>query len=175
MLSEETKSENTTLEGSAFARVLGRLMEARGIPADQEHALELAEKSGLGREVFRARLAGEDADPGDLTRFAEELALSAEEMRALAYAYTYEREREEKSMNDPREGWTQEERDLYDAKAEEEAWSHAIELLEPMHEIARLSASRELERLLKEAQDTASEELNKALDAQEAILGKGAV
>lgn len=92
LMNEETK--NTALEGSAFARVLGRLMESRGITANQEHALELAEKSGLDPETFRARLAGEDANPGDLSRLAGELALSEAEMGVLALAYALEEERE---------------------------------------------------------------------------------
>jgi len=45
MLANEEK--NAALDGSAFARVLGRIMEARGITADEEHTLELAEWSGL--------------------------------------------------------------------------------------------------------------------------------
>ena len=93
-MNEEKTDTYVALEGSAFGRVLGRLMETRGIPADQEHALELAERSGLNREVFRAWLAGEEAAPGDLTRFAEELALSIPEMEVLTLAYTLEKERE---------------------------------------------------------------------------------
>lgn len=42
---------------------------------------------------------------------------------------------------DPREGWTKEERELYDARADNEAWSHAQEVLEPMVEIARIFGS----------------------------------
>lgn len=91
MLTEETT--NTALEGSAFARVLGRLMETRSIPADEEHALELAERSGLDRDVFRGRLAAEpDAEPGDLSGLADTLNLSRSERRDLACAYTFERE-----------------------------------------------------------------------------------
>lgn len=102
-MTEETKNTTAALEGSAFARVLGRLMEARGIPADQEHALELAEKSGLDRETFKARLAGSgDANPGDLSRLAGELALSGPEMDVLAWAYVYEEEREPESFPDRR-------------------------------------------------------------------------
>lgn len=95
-MTEETTAETTTLDGSVFARVLARLMEARGIPAGEEHALGLAERSGLERDVFRARLYAEpDANPGDLYGLARELRLSSGEMRTLAYAYAYEREREE--------------------------------------------------------------------------------
>ena len=89
-MSEENTTTTTALEGSAFARVLGRIMETRGIRADQEHALELAEKSGLNRETFRARLAGEDVPCGDLSRLAEEMALTVPEMDVLALACTYE-------------------------------------------------------------------------------------
>lgn len=64
---------------------------------------------------------------------------------------------------------TKEERELYDAKAQEEAWSHAIEILEPMHEIARMFGSPELERLLEKARDEADEELNRTLDVLESL------
>jgi hypothetical protein len=68
-----------------------------------------------------------------------------------------------------REGWTERERDLYDAKADGEAWSHAIELLLPMLEIARMFGSPELLRVLKKAQDEAEDELNRALDVLEPL------
>ena len=95
MTQEKNTTEAPALDGSAFARVLARIMKARGIPANEETALELAERSGLDRDVFRGRLAAElDVDLGDLSRLAEELGeLTESERLELAYAYTFERER----------------------------------------------------------------------------------
>ncbi len=162
-MTEETTTTGTALlEATAFARELCRIMEARGIPTDQEHAAQLAERSGLDPEAFRARLAGEPgANPGDLSRLAKELALARHERRVLALAYTLEEDFEEPI--------TPEERDLYDAKADEEAWSHAIEILEPMTEIARVFGSEELIRVLTHAREEADRELNRALDVLEAL------
>jgi hypothetical protein len=91
-MNEETKS--TVLEGSAFARVLVRLMEAHlPRPVDEEKVLNLADWAGYDVEVFRARLAGDtEADFGDLSQLAYELGLSGDERQMLAMAYTYERE-----------------------------------------------------------------------------------
>lgn len=86
-MTEERKNENTNLEGSVFARVLGRLMSAH-LPdgVDEEKALELAEWGGLDREVFRARLHGDsEANPGDLSQLARELRLSGEEGGCLLW------------------------------------------------------------------------------------------
>ena len=102
-MNEENKNETTAgsaLEGSAFARVLGRLMEAH-LPraVDEEKALELAEWSGFDPETFRARLHGDpEADLGDISVLAYELGLSEREMEDLALAYAFEKER------DPRGG-----------------------------------------------------------------------
>jgi hypothetical protein len=59
---------------------------------------------------------------------------------------------------------TPEERAHYDAKANEEAWNHAIEILEPMAAIARVFGAPELMQVLDKAQDEALGELNRALD-----------
>jgi hypothetical protein len=93
-MDEQTKS--TTLDGSVFARVLGRLMEAH-LPraVDEEKALDLADWSGYDPEVFKARLAGDlEADLGDLSQLAYELELSDHERLVLAVAYLYERDLE---------------------------------------------------------------------------------
>ena len=66
---------------------------------------------------------------------------------------------------------TPEERALYDARAHEEAWGFALEILEPWMEITRLIGSEELTRVMKTAQDEAASELNRALDALEALQG----
>jgi hypothetical protein len=81
-MDEQTKS--TALDGSVFARVLGRLMEAH-----------LADWSGYEPEVFKARLAGDlEADLGDLSQLAYELELSEHERLVLAVAYLFERDLE---------------------------------------------------------------------------------
>jgi hypothetical protein len=90
----ETKS--TALDGSVFAQVLGRLMEAH-LPraVDAEKALELADWSGYDPEVFKARLAGDlEADLGNLSQLAYELELSDHERLVLAVAYLFERDLE---------------------------------------------------------------------------------
>lgn len=72
---------------------------------------------------------------------------------------------------------TEEERARYDAKAEEEAWGFALEVLEPWMEITRLMGSAELTRVMEKAQAEATEELNRALDVleplQEAAVREG--
>ena len=57
-MNQEKKS--TLLEGSVFAHVLVRLMEAH-LPraVDEEKVLELGEWCGYDPEVFRVRLAGD--------------------------------------------------------------------------------------------------------------------
>lgn len=69
------------------------------------------------------------------------------------------------------EKMTPEERELYDARAQEEAWGHAIELLEPMREIARMFGSPELTRVLEKALAEAEAELGRALDVLEPLEG----
>ncbi len=91
-MNEETKNTTNALGDSAFARVLGRLMDERDIPAGEEHAVQLAEKSGLDVETFRARLDGESVYIPDLKSLAKEMDLSSLEMRFLALAYALEEE-----------------------------------------------------------------------------------
>jgi hypothetical protein len=150
MLDEEKKNENTTLGDSAFARVLARLMEERDIPADHEHALELAEKAGLGVEAFRTRLAGESVYLPDLADLAKELDLSSLEMRFLALAYAFE-EDGDPVHGDPRAGWTQWEREEFDAHAEAEAWEYAGKVLEPLVQATRQIGSDELDKVMDKA------------------------
>src|SRR5215212_1155961 len=50
---------------------------------------------------------------------------------------------------------TEEERALFDARAHEEAWGFALEILEPWMNILRLIGSDELTRVMKAAQDEA--------------------
>ncbi len=58
---EENKNGTTeeTPSRSVFGVVLGRFMEARGMPADPEHVSALAERSGLDPADFLARVTGE--------------------------------------------------------------------------------------------------------------------
>lgn len=66
---------------------------------------------------------------------------------------------------------TPEDRELWDAHAEEKGWRHAVEILEPMREIARMVGSPELIRVLEKAFGEAETELNRALDPLELLLG----
>jgi hypothetical protein len=90
LMNEETKNENTALVGSAFARVLARLMESKlPHPANSASCRAFSSFAGYDPEVFRARLRGvPGAGLVDLTRLAEELELSDHERIMLAYAYT---------------------------------------------------------------------------------------
>ncbi len=67
------------------------------------------------------------------------------------------------------EKMTPEERELWDARADEEGWGHAIELLEPMREIARMFGSPELTRVLEKASAEAEAEYDRALDVLEPL------
>ena len=86
----------TTTEGTAFGRVLGRIMEARGIPAEPAEVRALGERAGFDGEQFRALAT---TDPGvdlggPLNGLADELGLAAEEKSRLAWAYVYGRAQE---------------------------------------------------------------------------------
>lgn len=65
---------------------------------------------------------------------------------------------------------TPKERELYDARADHEAWSHAQELLEPMLQITRLTASPELTRIMEKALAEVEEEVGRTLDVLEALV-----
>jgi hypothetical protein len=77
---------------TAFGRVLGSLMESRGVPATREKMAELAEKSGLDAEGFLAHVTeGVQDYVQDLSGLDEELGLSQTEMLLLANAYVWEK------------------------------------------------------------------------------------
>ncbi len=85
--------ENIDTRATAFGRVLGACMEARGIPAEPEEIRALAERSGLDGEKFLARVESEHGpDLGDLGGLVRELGLSRREMDVLAMAYAFERD-----------------------------------------------------------------------------------
>ena len=78
-------------QATAFGQVLGALMESRGIPAEQENMVGMAEEWGLDPQDLLARVKGETlGDIGDLNALAESLTLSEVERRILAKAYVYE-------------------------------------------------------------------------------------
>ena len=77
-------------ERTAFGRVLGRIMEARGMATDPGAIRALAQRSGLDAEKFLARATSDlRADLGPLTGLDDELGLSRREMQALANAYIF--------------------------------------------------------------------------------------
>jgi predicted DNA binding protein len=90
--------ENTNTRATAFGRVLGALMEKRGMPASAGEIRALAERAGFDGEKFLALATSEDApDVGPLSGLDKELALTDKEMTALALAYTYGREEAERA------------------------------------------------------------------------------
>ena len=83
--------EMTDTRATAFGRVLGALMEARGIPAEPEQMKSLFDRSGLDGEKLLARVADVDVpDLGPLTGLDREMGLSKRELQTLAVAYVYE-------------------------------------------------------------------------------------
>ena len=70
---------------------------------------------------------------------------------------------------DPREDWTQEERDLFDAQANHEAWSLAHEILEPLVRAIRPVGSDELTRVMEKALAEVEGEVNRTLDVLETL------
>ncbi len=85
--------EGIDTRATAFGRVLGALMQARGIPAEPEAIRALAERSGFDGEKFLARVARADGpDLGDLGGLVREMGLSRREMDVLAMAYAFERD-----------------------------------------------------------------------------------
>lgn len=71
------------------------------------------------------------------------------------------------------EKMTPEERELYDAQADHDAWSHAAEILEPMVEIARVFGSPELSRVMEKARAEVEGEVNRTLDVLEPLVERG--
>ena len=88
------KGQEMDTRATAFGRVLGALMEARGIPAEPEQMRALAERSGFDGDAFLALATSEDApdDVGSLTGLDREMGLSEREMDVLAMAYAYEQD-----------------------------------------------------------------------------------
>jgi hypothetical protein len=92
-LGEEIGMETTDTRATAFGRVLSRLMEARGIPAEPEEIRALAERSGFDGDAFLALATSEDApDVGHLSGLAREMGLTEPERVALAEAYVFGRD-----------------------------------------------------------------------------------
>jgi len=175
--------ETTDTRATAFGRVLGRLMEARGIPAEPQAIRALAERCGHDGGRFLARVAdGSGPDLGDLGALAVELGLSEREMTGLALAYAFEEEPacavpgcERPAVPDGgRLGECAEHAAEYDARAEAEAWGLARKILGPWVESTREIGSDELtqvmEKALKEVNDAGSraqDELERAEAALE--------
>ncbi len=85
--------ENTDTRATAFGRVLGALMAARGIPAEPGQMKTLFDRSGLDGEKYLAHAAGEEvAELGPLTGLDREMGLSDKEAQTLAVAYVYEQD-----------------------------------------------------------------------------------
>ena len=142
--------DEQTAERTAFGRVLGRVMEARGLATDEKAIRALAERSGLDAEKFVARATNSPlTDLGPLTGLDEELGLSQREMDALAHSYIFEDR--PTAAAEGGESWTPEERAWWDAKAEEEAWEFAESVLRPWVEAARPIGSDELTRVMEKA------------------------
>jgi hypothetical protein len=70
---------------------------------------------------------------------------------------------------DPRAGWTQWEKDEFDARADHEAWSYAHSLLTPMVELAREIGSDELTQVMEKALAELEGEVNRTVDVLEAL------
>ncbi len=73
-----------------------------------------------------------------------------------------------------REGWTPEERVLWDARADHEAWSLARSILEPWVRATRPIGSDELTRVMEKALAEVEEEVNRTLDVLEPLMERGA-
>ncbi len=90
--------ENIDTRATAFGRVLGALMEKRGMLAEPEEIRALAKRSGFDGEKFLALATNEDApDVGPLSGLDREMRhrdmeLSEPERVALAEAYVFGRD-----------------------------------------------------------------------------------
>ena len=67
------------------------------------------------------------------------------------------------------EEMTPEERELYDAHADHEAWEHAQGILEPWVQITREIGSDELTRVMEKALVEVEGEVNRTLDVLETL------
>lgn len=174
--------EKTDTRATAFGRVLGALMERRGIPAEPGAIKALAERSGFDGEKFLARVAGGSGSGlGDLGGLARELGLSEREMKGLASAYVYEKDpacavpgcaRPAQVGNGL--GDCEEHRAEYDARADMEAWGLAWKILGPWVESTREIGSDELTQVMEGALvevDEAGGRARDELERAEAALG----
>jgi hypothetical protein len=143
--------ETTDTRATAFGRVVGAIMEARGIPAEPDRVKALAERAGFDGEDFLARVAGGvGPDLGDLDG---EMGLSRRERDALATAYTFEKDLacavpgcERLAALGNSLGDCEENREAYDARAELEAWRFARRVLEPWTTATRENRLRRAHR-----------------------------
>jgi hypothetical protein len=175
--------ETTDMRATAFGRVVGEIMESRGIPAEPKEIKALAERAGFDGEDFLARVAsGNGPDLGDLGGLDREMALSQVERDALAMAYTFEKglacavpgcERLAALGNGL--GDCEGHREAYDARAELEAWRRfAHRVLEPWTTATREIGSDELTGVMEDALGEAEEAVAAArdrLERAEAALG----
>lgn len=68
-----------------------------------------------------------------------------------------------------REGWTEEERELWDAQADHEAWSHAAEILHPLAHAVRPIGSDELTQVMEKALAEVDGEVKRTHDVLESL------
>ena len=175
--------ENTDTRATAFGRVLGALMEKRGIPAEPEQMQALFDRSGLDGEKLLARVADVDVpDLGDLGGLAREMGLSGREMDALAMAYAFEKDPAcavpgcGRPALPGREGMGEcaGHAAHYDALADMDAWGLARKILGPWVESTREIGSEELTQVMEEALakvDEAGSRAQDRLERAEAALG----
>jgi len=69
---------------------------------------------------------------------------------------------------------TPEERKLYDARADHEAWGHAHAILEPWVRITREIGAEELTRVMEKALAEVEGEVNRTLDVLEPLVEREA-
>ena len=74
---------------------------------------------------------------------------------------------------DPREGWTQEERELFDARADHELWEYAHRIMEPWVRITREIGSDELTRVMEKALAEVEGEVKRSRDVLKPLLEGG--
>ena len=70
---------------------------------------------------------------------------------------------------------TEEDRRVFDARADHEAWSHAHEILEPWVQSARAIGHDELTQIMVKALDDVENEVNRTLDVLEPLLEKRSI
>ncbi len=72
-----------------------------------------------------------------------------------------------------REGWTREERDRYDARADHEAWEYAWSVLHPLVQATREIGSNELTQVMEKVLAEVEREANRTLDLLEPLVERG--